>query len=375
MKFVPFFNEMKVLTSDKEKMQYAELLMTILEQKKLRLNKKEKAMLSDFVFEEIERLLEQIPSTQTYKEKLVLFDYENYLMGFVMYCYPSAAELAEDRLFRLKTLAKLVDNERVVERILSEMFEEDNATKEKAEELISLLKRIKDEYQKGMFYQGLTHYKDGLGKLAQDVKALFAEYTMYEMNRYLKAKSTEDTLANLEFMCDVCTSFINDELLEILPKTFALENANVSFYAAQTLLEHNKEIPDNVIHFLANNLSYACLLYEILKDHNKEALFPAELANPEYLAKSDMVRWLTYPTELNQAPDEIEYLGKVTKREEYYLFRYCSNSDNLSDDLRGKWLIGWSSEDGGTFSNFDLYEKFEQPTLEKTLEKIKRKVL
>ena len=112
-----------------------------------------------------------------------------------------------------------------------------------------------------------------------------------------------------------------------------------------------------------------------MKKVGKEALFPAELANPEYLAKSDMVHWLVFPTELNQAPDEIEYLGKVTKREEYYLFRYRSNSDNLSKELKGKWLIGWSSEDGGTFSNFDLYEKFEQKTLEKTLEKIKRKLL
>jgi hypothetical protein len=35
-------------------------------------------------------------------------------------------------------------------------------------------------------------------------------------------------------------------------------------------------------------------------------------------------------------------------------------------------LIGWSNDEGGTFSNFDLYEDFEGPTLEKTLKKIKK---
>ena len=54
---------------------------------------------------------------------------------------------------------------------------------------------------------------------------------------------------------------------------------------------------------------------------------------------------------------------------------YTSDSENLEDDLKGKWLIGWSSEDGGTFSNFDLYENYEQKTVENTLKFIKKKLL
>jgi hypothetical protein len=113
----------------------------------------------------------------------------------------------------------------------------------------------------------------------------------------------------------------------------------------------------------------------MLKKLKKTSLFPAELAKPEYLAKSDLVHWLSYPTELGKAPDEIEYLGKVRKGGVYYVFRYRSVRDTLSDELKGKWLIGWSSNDGGTFSNFDRYDDFVQKTPEKTLKYIKKKLL
>lgn len=117
------------------------------------------------------------------------------------------------------------------------------------------------------------------------------------------------------------------------------------------------------------------MTYGILKQYGLQSLFPAELSNSEYLAKSDLVHWLTYPTELGKKPDQIEYLGKVKKKEEYYIFRYMSNSDNLEDDRKNQWLIGWSNDEGGTFSDFDLYSVFEKETIEKTLKNIKKRLL
>ena len=91
-----------------------------------------------------------------------------------------------------------------------------------------------------------------------------------------------------------------------------------------------------------------------------------------------MVHWLMYPTELGKEPDEIEYIGKITylfKKEVYYVFKYRSNSDTLDDNLKNKWLIGWSSEDGGTFSNFDEYALYEKNTIDATLKNIKKKLI
>ena len=91
-----------------------------------------------------------------------------------------------------------------------------------------------------------------------------------------------------------------------------------------------------------------------------------------------MVHWLVYPTELGKKPDAIEYIGKIKyffKKEEYYVFKYMSDSENLGEELQNKWLIGWSNDDGGTFSNFDLLSDYEKGSVDKTLKNIKKKLI
>ena len=118
------------------------------------------------------------------------------------------------------------------------------------------------------------------------------------------------------------------------------------------------------------------MTYHLLEQHNMTDRFPAELRDPAYLAKSNMVRWLTYPTELGKEPDGIELLGVTKKKgETFHVFRFKSDSDNLGNDLKGVWLIGWSGSDGGTFSNFDKYADYEKKTPEKTVKYIRRKLL
>ena len=105
-----------------------------------------------------------------------------------------------------------------------------------------------------------------------------------------------------------------------------------------------------------------------------QSLFPAELSTPEYLAKSDLVHWLTYPTELGKQPDQIEYLGKVKKKNITFsvIYPIVITWEMIE---KNQWLIGWSNDEGGTFSNFDLYSDFEQKTIEKTLKNIKKRLL
>ena len=153
---------------------------------------------------------------------------------------------------------------------------------------------------------------------------------------------------------------------------------NISFYAVESLLALGREIPAQAVDALARDLEYAQMTYTALASAGKQALFPQEYATPEYLAKSDLVRWLTYPTELGKAPDEIEYIGKITylfKKDVYHVFKYRSGSDTLGDALKDKWLIGWSSDSGGTFSNFDEYALYEKSTVAATLKKIKKKLI
>ena len=196
-----------------------------------------------------------------------------------------------------------------------------------------------------------------------------------EIKRYLSGEPDGEMTNSLEVACDVCGYLLNDELIALLYEVLKLGRANINYYAVNTLLKAGKRIPDEVVVSLAADLEYAGMTYALLEQYGQANRFPPECATEEYLAKSAMIRWLVYPTELGELPEAIEYLGKVKKKEEYHIFRFKSHSDNLEDARKGEWLIGWASEEGGTFSEFDLYADFEQKTVEKTLKYIKRKLL
>ena len=64
--------------SDKSKLLY--LLVRNLSTRKNRIATADRNAFSDFIFEEVETLLCQIPEAQSYKEKDFLFEYEDHLL-------------------------------------------------------------------------------------------------------------------------------------------------------------------------------------------------------------------------------------------------------------------------------------------------------
>lgn len=373
--FTPIIEDIKSLSTFSEKTGFLTVILNSFQDKKAKIIIEDKKELAAFAFEEISKLIELIPTLQTYKEKDEAFGYKDALLGIVMMCYSSPAEIDEMNLNNIKTLMALVDKESFVENAIDNIFKNNQNDKETVNQLLASVIPLKDEFQKGQIYQGLLHYQDGISKLPLDSKMLFADYISSELKRYLDAPLDDTIVNNLEFACDVVKYFINDTIISLLNDILKLEQNNVSFYAVATLLNADQTVPSNVIESLANDIVYANMTYGILKQYGLQSLFPAELSNSEYLAKSDLVHWLTYPTELGKKPDQIEYLGKVKKKEEYYIFRYMSDSDNLEDDRKNQWLIGWSNDEGGTFSDFDLYSVFEKETIEKTLKNIKKRLL
>lgn len=373
--FTPIIEDIKSLSTFSEKTSFLTVILNSFQDKKVKIIIEDKKELAAFAFEEISKLIELIPTLQTYKEKDEAFGYKDALLGIVMMCYSSPAEIDEMNLNNIKTLMALVDKESFVENAIDNIFKNNQNDKETVNQLLASVIPLKDEFQKGQIYQGLLHYQDGISKLPLDSKMIFADYISSELKRYLDTPLDDTIVNNLEFACDVAKYFINDTIISLLNDILKLEQNNVSFYAVATLLNADQTVPSNVIESLANDIVYANMTYGILKQYGLQSLFPAELSNSEYLAKSDLVHWLTYPTELGKKPDQIEYLGKVKKKEEYYIFRYMSDSDNLEDDRKNQWLIGWSNDEGGTFSDFDLYSVFEKETIEKTLKNIKKRLL
>lgn len=373
--FKSIIENMKNLSDISEKNSFLTVILNAFQNKRAKIAPKDKKELSAFALAEIKNLLTLIPTLETYQEKENAFRYEDNLLGIVMLCHASPSEISESDLNNIEMLTAMVEQNKFVENAVDCIFNDGRNDKAAVERLVEIVTPLKDEYQKGLVYRGLIHYDREIQKLPTDSKAVFSDYITSEFKRYLNTPLNDTIINNLEFACDAAKYFMNDSLAALLSDILKFGKNNINYYAVSSLLSTHQAVPADIIEALAKDLVYADGTYSLLKQHGLTELFPKEFSDPVYLAKSDLVHWLTYPTELGKEPDEIEYLGKVTKKEDYYLFRYTSDSDNLGDDLKGRWLIGWSNDEGGTFSNFDLYSDFEKKTPEKTLKNIKKRLL
>lgn len=362
-----------------EKRQLLAYLLNIVQNAKGKLTDKDKEALKNGVRTEVVALLTAIPATTSYKEKDILFDCEDSLIGLIMCLYPSVDDLPSNMLEVVDDLVKLVDRERYIEALIDKIFQQETVSETFIERLLSMVAETKDEYQKGKLYAGLIHYKDKFPSLTETARQRLTAYLESELNRYVAMTTLdEDATNNLEIAADVAKYFPSDTLTDTLTDILKRSINRVNYYAAETLLTWQRAVPDEVLVALAHDLVYADGTYHLLKRFDMTDRFPKELAIPEYLAKSDLIHWLVYPTELGKEPDAIEYIGPIRylfKKEVYYVFKFRSDSENLGDDLKNKWLIGWSSDEGGTFSNFDEYALFEKKTVQKTLKNIKKKLI
>ncbi|MBE6651781.1 MAG: hypothetical protein E7610_00015 [Ruminococcaceae bacterium] len=382
--YTDILNHAREETSLHDKSQCLTYLGRALSASKKKIAPADREELAIFAVSEMENVPALLDNAANYREKDEIFGLVESLMNLVMISFDSPAAVPADKLEMLRGVVERCDRERFLERAIDECFEGKPDASD-MERILCMAAPLKDEFHKGQLWQGLLHYKGQVRVLNRDAKAVLVRYAVSELNRYAEERAngtiTKDGYNNLEFICDTARDILDDtsadsELVALIAALFDLNDPAVSYYALSTLLAVGKTVPDGVISALAENLEYADRVYHVLKQYGMAGRFPAELCDPIYLAKSDLVQWLTYPTELGKQPDEIEYLGQAKKKGEiYHIFRYKSDSDNLDKESKGIWLIGWANDEGGTFSNFDKYADFEQKTPEKTVKYIRRKLL
>ena len=367
-----------------EKSQLLTYLGRALSANRKKITPADKGELGAFALSELEAVPTLLNKAENYREKDEIFSVMDSLMNLVMICYDSPAAMPRDKVEMIQRVVDRCNKERFLENAIDEAFG-GNPDEADMERILCMAAPLKDEFQKGQLWHGLLHYKGQVQRLSNDAKAVLAKYAVSELSRFAEARKegalTEEMLGNLEFICDAAGSLMfnapaNPELVGLISDLFEMKDSDISYYALSTLLLVNGKVSDGAISSLAGDMVYADLTYELLGRYRMTDRFPAELRDPAYLAKSHMVNWLTYPTELGKEPDAIELLGVTKKKgETFHVFRYKSDSDNLGDDLKGVWLVGWSGNDGGTFSNFDKYADYEKKTPEKTVKYIRRKLL
>lgn len=374
--FDEIFNDIQNSNDYEENARLLQYLGNVLKANMAKLPAEEKISIKDFALKEMQKLIEVIPSAKNYREKDKMFFYEDsVLMIFTL--MGDHNSLTDEQADILQKLIATVSKERVLENSVDKMFELAKIEKSDVEAVLSIAKPIKDDYQRGMLFQGLLEHKDKIKNMSADAKSAIAEFTESELERLLSEKDlSDDAVSIIEFAADVSKYFITGKILDMLEKAMSVVENQVKYFILETLLDNNRQVSADAIKEIAGDLSYANLLKNVLVKYGKANLFPKEYDTPEYLAKSDLVHWLCYPTELNQKPDAIELLGKATvKKEDYFIFKYKSDSDNLTDELQNVWLIGWSGSQGSTFSEFDKLSDYEKKTTEKTVKYITKKLL
>ncbi len=362
----------------KDKIQLTEYLLNVLGKIK-KPDEGDRKELSGFAAEQVQMLLEEIPTITDYKEKDLRCAYGDRILAIYPRIYPSNRSVPAEELYRADELHRLMEEARPIDANIQQIFAQKTIGEGCMDRLLSFARNASCEYEKGRLYSGLLEYKDRLSDLPDTVKKQLTEHLEKELERYLNLSAPdEDALNAWEIAADTARYFRSDRMIELLTQTSKVHRGSISFYALQSLIDLGAPILRESVSMLAADPVCANLTYQALKNKGMVSLFPAEYLSPEYLAKSDLIHWLTYPTELGTVPDQIEYIGEVKylfRKDIYYVFKYISDSGTLDDEHRGKWLIGWSSEDGGTFSNFDLLSDYEKPTVSKTLENIKKRLI
>jgi hypothetical protein len=327
-----------------------------------------------FVLDEVSPTCDLVEKTKDYKIKDCYVAYLDRLAMLFTYVFTRNAP-SDGELRLLKKLVDTCSAATVIENKINDMFKADGIDLVRLNGVLDIIKNETDEYKRGKFANGLLHYREKAGLFTPEAKNEITNYLNLELTRLLKNKAalTDNEKMMLEYISDVCFEYCDDTTVKLLTEICETLKLNeIRYFAIATLIKKQAAVSAQIIEEMANDLVYANLICEELAQNGKIDLFPAALFKPEYLAKSDMVHWLTYPTELDKPPDEIELLGVVKKHKDiYHVFKYKSkDSTCLSDDLKNEWLVGWSSREGNTFSHFDKLSDFEGKTTEKTLKNI-----
>lgn len=354
-----------------EKKQFLQYLCQVAEHNKHAIPQEDQKALIGYAFEAAEQMRRDISDAESYRQKDEIFESANFLFGLLWHLAGPPTNLPEDQQMKIKALASQIKKEQYLETTLNEIFNQSSVSEADINRLLYWLKDCTDEYQKGKLFLGLGQQE--LGKLSKGARKLLQEYISSELHR-LMALQTDDAWNTLEVLADVSRYFADEAIVYGLLELSAHKRNHINCYILDTLCFLGEDIPQEMIDALASDLEFADWAYQTLTGVKKESLFPSQFTNVEYLAKSALIHWLTYPTELGKAPDEIEFLGIVKRlfKKPAYVFKFRSDSDTLDDENKNKWLIGWSDRDGRTFSDFEILP--EGQPLAQTLKQVKRRL-
>jgi len=177
-----------------------------------------------------------------------------------------------------------------------------------------------------------------------------------------------DHRGTLTLFLDLMGFLPGEAVIEALEEALTSRDGHVRCYAALSLMRHDRHVPVDVVTSIAANAHARNKLFDGMQRIGRSEQFPSRYFSYEAFAESQMVDWLTYPTELGRTPDELELMETFDQEddeERYYLYRFRSGHPDWVDHgwmaaIAGPYFVLESPDTyggAGTFSNFEAWEK------------------
>lgn len=163
---------------------------------------------------------------------------------------------------------------------------------------------------------------------------------------------------DLELIIDLSIYMKNGEILNLINKLSSYNlNYSCKLFILKYKLINNMELTG--LDELLNNKDEITRLVSIFENCGALDKLPVGKITQEEIARSNMIRWLEYPTELGEVPEEIELLGTfMCDGNVCYMYKFKNSNFRIKEYMLG--VSGGYEKDkitarntGWTFSNFE----------------------
>ena len=154
---------------------------------------------------------------------------------------------------------------------------------------------------------------------------------------YLKTENINPLVyEDLEVIVDLSCYLNNQEISNIIDEIDNLgKNGNADIFIIKYKAINNMKVSNEKLEMLKQDSERLWLLYNILEKLNMNNTYLNDVSQ-ESIAKSNMITWLKYPTELGSIPDQIELLGEfICHNTKCFAYKFSKKDFSISGELLG----------------------------------------
>lgn len=164
----------------------------------------------------------------------------------------------------------------------------------------------------------------------------------------------QDVLGREEYLADLL-GHAGAKAEPYLRRCLEAKDPRISCFAILSLIRIGCEVEPVEVQLVAADDEMRNTFFNQLEKLGRTKLFPKEYRTQEAFARSEMVRWLVYPTELGRPPDQIELMKVV--------------DTPVVDDVMSVYVyrfrtvgLHWAAKDGWMAGIAGAYAKSQSPT-------------